>query len=85
MYIWTIKFGLDKQEVSAVYQGYIRPLLEYADVVWHPGLTQNLSKAWFPPATHQANLRKRKTRLFDYIVFPPLREKLSCVGVAYAF
>ncbi|XP_033109306.1 uncharacterized protein LOC117110657 [Anneissia japonica] len=37
------KFGLDKQELRAVYTGYIRPILEYADVVWHPGLTQDLS------------------------------------------
>ena len=37
------KFGLDKQKLCAVYEGYIRPLLEYADVVWHPGLTQDLS------------------------------------------
>ena len=32
--------GLNSQELLTVYKGYIRPLLEYAAPLWHPGLTQ---------------------------------------------
>ncbi|XP_071957019.1 uncharacterized protein [Antedon mediterranea] len=39
------KFGFNPDELCSVYCGYIRPLLEYADVVWHPGLTKSLSNS----------------------------------------
>ena len=32
--------GLNSQELLIVYKGYIRPLLEYAAPLWHPGLTK---------------------------------------------
>lgn len=32
--------GLNTEELLIVYRGYIRPLLEYAAPMWHPGLTQ---------------------------------------------
>ena len=32
-------FGFSKSELITVYRGYIRPLLEYADVIWHSSLT----------------------------------------------
>ena len=35
--------GLCAAELVAVYKCYIRPLLEYAAPVWHPGLTQEQS------------------------------------------
>ena len=33
------KFGFTLPELVTVYKGYIRPLLEYADVVWHSSFT----------------------------------------------
>ena len=36
------KFGFNNAELNITYCGYIRPVLEYADVVWHPGLTTKL-------------------------------------------
>ena len=38
------KFGFNTQELVAVYKGYIRPLLEYADSVWHSSLSVKQSK-----------------------------------------
>jgi len=32
--------GLNSQELLIDYKGYIRPILEYAAPMWHPGLTQ---------------------------------------------
>ena len=33
------RFGFDPSELSIVYKGYVRPLLEYGDVVWGSSLT----------------------------------------------
>ena len=33
------RFGFDQDELTIVYKSYVRPVLEYADVVWHSGLT----------------------------------------------
>ena len=33
------KFGFNKDELAVVYKGYVRPLLEYGDVVWNSALT----------------------------------------------
>ena len=33
------KFGFDQNELAIVYKSYVRPVVEYADVVWHSGLT----------------------------------------------
>ena len=33
------RFGFSAEELSVMYSGYVRPVLEYADVVWHSGLT----------------------------------------------
>ena len=33
------RFGFDQDELSIVYKSYVRPVVEYADVVWHSGLT----------------------------------------------
>ena len=38
------RFGFKKDELITVYTGYIRPLLEYADVVWNSSLTLNKPK-----------------------------------------
>ena len=35
------RFGFDCNELKTVYEGYVRSTLEYADVVWHSGLTKN--------------------------------------------
>lgn len=37
-------FGFTKCELITVYKGYIRPLLEYADVVWNSSLTIKQAK-----------------------------------------
>jgi hypothetical protein len=34
------RFGLSTQDLITIFIGYVRPLLEYAVPVWHPGLTQ---------------------------------------------
>jgi hypothetical protein len=33
------RFGFDQDELTIVYKSYVRPVLEYADVIWHSGLT----------------------------------------------
>ena len=33
------RFGFDQEELTVVYKSYARPVIEYADVVWHSGLT----------------------------------------------
>ena len=32
--------GFNSQELVTIYKGYMRPVLEYAAPLWHPGLTQ---------------------------------------------
>ena len=59
------RFGFDKSELVTVYKGYIRPLLEYSDVIWHSSLTSN--------QTHQLErVQKRALRIIlgtDYISY----------------
>ena len=31
--------GFSSQEIVTIYKGYMRPVLEYAAPLWHPGLT----------------------------------------------
>ena len=38
------RFGFKKDELITVYKGYIRPLLEYANVVWNSSLTLKQTK-----------------------------------------
>ena len=33
------RFGFSSDELRVVYGGYVRPVLEYADVVWHSSIT----------------------------------------------
>ena len=33
------RFGFSPEELRVAYSGYVRPILEYADVVWHSSLT----------------------------------------------
>ena len=33
------KFGFDKDEFCVVYGGYVRPIVEYADAVWHSSIS----------------------------------------------
>ena len=33
------RFGFDQEELTVVYKSYVRPVTEYAYVVWHSGLT----------------------------------------------
>ena len=35
------RFGFIKSKLVTVYKGYIRPLLEYSDVIWRSSLTSN--------------------------------------------
>ena len=37
-------FGAPVEDLLAVYQTYIRPLVEYASPVWHPAITQEQSR-----------------------------------------
>ena len=32
------RFGFDRKDLEVVYKCYVRPVLEYGDVVWHSGL-----------------------------------------------
>ena len=38
------KFGFDREELIVVYKSYLRPILEYGDVVWHSGINNKQSK-----------------------------------------
>ncbi|KAI8496698.1 hypothetical protein Bbelb_253530 [Branchiostoma belcheri] len=38
------KHGLDTSDLILIYIGFVRPVLEYACVIWHPGLTRELSQ-----------------------------------------
>ena len=38
------RFGFSSDEVHVVYSGYVRPILEYADVVWHSSITFKQSR-----------------------------------------
>ena len=59
------RFGFNKSELVTVYKGYICPLLEYSDVIWHSSLTSN--------QTHQLErVPKRALRIIlgtDYISY----------------
>ena len=59
------RFGFNKSELVTVYKGYIRPLLEYSDVIWHSSLTSN--------QTHQLErVQERALRIIlgtDYISY----------------
>ena len=38
------KFGFNSAELLAVYTGYVHPLLEYSDVIWHSSITDKHSR-----------------------------------------
>ena len=38
------RFGFNTYELITVYRGYIRPIIEYADVIWHSSLTLKQSQ-----------------------------------------
>ena len=38
------RFGFSSDELRVVYGGYVRPILEYADVVWHSSITFKQSR-----------------------------------------
>ena len=40
------RFGLAIKDLVTIYVGFIRPLLEYAVPVWHPGLILNNTILW---------------------------------------
>ena len=55
------RFGFNKSELVTVYKGYIRPLLEYSDVIWHWSLTSN--------QTHQLErVQKRALRILFLVL-----------------
>ena len=39
----TKKFGFDHDELLTVCKSFVRPIIEYGDVVWHSGLTTKQS------------------------------------------
>ena len=39
------RVGFNTSELITVYRGYIRPIIEYADVIWHSSLTLKQSQA----------------------------------------
>ena len=42
--LWIFKFILDKKTLETIYLTYIRPLLEYADVIWDNNITYLVDK-----------------------------------------
>ena len=38
------KFGFNLADLLSVYIGYVRPLLEYSDVIWHSSLNNKQSR-----------------------------------------
>ena len=60
------KFGMSRDDMLAVYMSYVRPVIEYAAPVWHPGLTANNRAAI-------ESIQKRATRIVlgsDYTDYP---------------
>ena len=39
------RFGFSTVELRATYNSYVRPVLEYADVIWHSGINTNQSSS----------------------------------------
>jgi hypothetical protein len=50
------RFGFTTSELITVYRGYIRPLLEYSDVIWHSSMTSKQSNTL-------ENIQKRSCRI----------------------
>ncbi|XP_072039057.1 uncharacterized protein [Amphiura filiformis] len=50
------KFGFITSELVTVYRGYIRPMVEYSDVIWHSTLTSK-------QAIKLENIQKRALRI----------------------
>ncbi|XP_072037647.1 uncharacterized protein [Amphiura filiformis] len=50
------KFGFNTSELVTIYRGYIRPLVEYSDVIWHSTLTSK-------QAIKLENIQKRALRI----------------------
>ena len=42
--LWIFKFILDKKTLETIYLTYIKPLLEYADVIWDNNITYLVDK-----------------------------------------
>ena len=51
--------GFSSQELVTIYRGYMRPVLEYAAPLWHPGLTQK-------QVDQVENIQKRVCKLQAY-------------------
>ena len=69
------KFGFDHDELLTVYKSFVRPIIEYGDVVWHSGLT-----------TKQSNdLEKKQKRACKNILginYNSYREALDSCGLS---
>ena len=39
------KFGFDHDELLTVYKSFVRPIIEYGDVVWHSALQKQVLKS----------------------------------------
>ena len=68
------KFGFDHDELLTVYRSFVRPIIEYGDVVWHSGLT-----------TKQSNdlekIQKRACKTILGIKYNSYREALDSCGL----
>ena len=60
------RFGFKKDELITVYKGYIRPLLEYADVVWNSSLTLKQTKTIEQVQRRACRIESLATRREDH-------------------
>jgi len=67
------RHGLDSSDLTLVFCGFIRPILEYACPVWHPGITSAQSRAI-------ENVQKRACRMIlgsTYVSYDMALDQLS--------
>ena len=69
------KFGFNSEELTTVYKGYVRPLLEYGDATWHSSLTAGQSKTL-------EQLQRRACRTILGIKFSSYSEALLDCGLS---
>ena len=70
------RFGFKKDELITVYKGYIRPLLEYADVVWNSSLTLKQTKTI-------EQVQRRACRIVLVIIFCHIPKRLVIARLSH--
>ena len=64
------RFGFSSDELRVVYGGYVRPILEYTDVVWHSSIT-------FKQSRDIESIQRRKCRIIFGNSYEPYVDALG--------